>query len=181
MLDTNPACSYALIEAPEEPLISSFLVSGADPNVRCEMDVTPLSMGVAYAPLAIVRQLFAHCPPGTSFRGQLLNWAARRTSSDAEEVVQLVLDRCRPDLNKTQYEDDRFSYYLHRVLGLGTALHDAARSGQTGIVRMLLQKGTDASIRDSMGQTALDVAESNGNEAAAALLRAPEKLTGAKM
>lgn len=39
-----------------------------------------------------------------------------------------------------------------------TALHRAARDGQTGIVKMLLERGADASIRNWWGDTALSEA-----------------------
>nr|POF13268.1 ankyrin repeat and sam domain-containing protein 1a [Quercus suber] len=173
--------SYAMETDPDEPLVSWFLSNGADPNAKCEMDITPLSTAVECAPMPIVKQLFAHCPSSTLFRGQLLHWAARRTSDDANDVVQLVLERCRPDLNKTWYEDDVFSYEVRKIVGIGTALHEAARVGQASVVRTLLQEGTDVSIRNSRGNTALEVAELYENHAAAALIRYAEKSTSAKM
>lgn len=177
----NLAHRYAVAMAPDEPLISWFLSNGADPNARCEMDMTRLSTAVGYAPLPIIKQLFAHCPPGPSFHGQLLHWAARRESDDAEDVLQLVLERCRPDLNKVLYEDDPFSYAVRKVVGLGTALHEAATIGRPGTVQMLLRNGADASILDSRGNTALEVAELHEQRAAVALLRNAEKGSSAKI
>ncbi|KAF2209962.1 hypothetical protein CERZMDRAFT_10564, partial [Cercospora zeae-maydis SCOH1-5] len=154
-----PLLSYAVTTDPDESLIGWFLENGADPNARCQLDITPLSTAVEGAPLAIIEQLFAHCPPSTCFHGQLLHWAARRISNDAEDVVRLVLERCQPDLNKILYKDDAFSYEVRKVVGLGTALHEAARSGHPSVVRLLIQRGTDVTIRDSRGKTALEVAE----------------------
>ncbi|KAF2773795.1 ankyrin [Teratosphaeria nubilosa] len=176
-----PLLSYAIATEPDEALISWFLSNGANPNARCEMDITPLSTAVGCAPLPVIKQLFAHCPPSTSLGGQLLHWAARRASDDAEDVVQFLLEHCQPDLNKILYEDDVFSYEVRRVVGLGTALHEAARTGRPSVVQMLIQKGTDVSIRDSCGNTALEVAEIHGNLAATALLRNAEKELSAKM
>ncbi|KAK3616232.1 hypothetical protein LTR56_026093 [Elasticomyces elasticus] len=176
-----PLLSYAVATAPDESLVSWFLSNGADPNARCEMDVTPLSTAVGCAPLPIIKQLFAHCPLSTPLRGQLLHWAARRTSDDADDVAQFVLERCRPNLNKILYGDDAFSYEVRKVVGLGTALHEAARMGRPSVVQMLLRKGTDISIRDSRGNTALEVAELYENHAAVSLLRFAEKSASAKM
>lgn len=145
------------------------------------MDITPLSTAVGCAPLPIIKQLFAHCSPSTSFGGQLLHWAARRASDDAENVVQFLLQHCQPDLNKILYEDDAFSYEVRKVVGLGTALHEAARTGRPSVVQMLIQKGTDVSIRDSRGNTALEVAELHENLDATALLRNAEKDSLAKI
>lgn len=172
---------YAVATEPDESLVSWFLNNGADPNARCEMDITPLSIAVECAPLSIIEQLFAHHPSGTSLHGQLLHWAARRTADDAEDVLQLVLNHCQPDLNKTLYEDDAFSYEVRKVVGLGTALHEAARYGRPSVVQMLLQKGIDVSIRDSCGNTALEVAERCENDAAVAMLRLADKGMLAKM
>lgn len=166
---------YAIATQPNESVISWFLSNGADPNARCEMDITPLSTAVGCAPLPIIKQLFAHCPPSTSFDGQLLHWAARRASDDAEDVVQFLFQHCQPDPNKVWYEDDAFSYEIRKVVGLGTALHEAAKMGLPGIVQTLIQNGTAVSIRDSRGNTALEVAEVHENLAAAALLGNAEK------
>jgi len=50
-------------------------------------------------------------------------------------------------------------------------LHCAARAGYPRVVRLLLQKGADASARNAAGQTPLDCALSGGHAEAAALLR----------
>jgi len=52
-----------------------------------------------------------------------------------------------------------------------TILHSAARAGDPRVVRLLLQKGGDASARNSADQTAQDVAQAGGKEEAAAVLR----------
>jgi ankyrin repeat protein len=43
--------------------------------------------------------------------------------------------------------------------GRATPLHEAAREGHEAIVRALLAAGADPAIRDSLGRTALDLAE----------------------
>jgi len=52
-----------------------------------------------------------------------------------------------------------------------TILHCAARAGYPRIARLLLQKGADATAKNSAGQSALDVAQSGGHAEAAAVLR----------
>lgn len=95
--------------------------------------------------------------------------------------MRLVLERCRPDLNKILYKDDAFSYEVRKVVGLGTALHEAARAGRPSVVQILTQRGTDVTIRNSCGNTALEVAEIHENHAAVALLRCAEKSKSANM
>lgn len=172
---------YAVATDPDESVILWFLQNGADPNARCQLDITPLSTAVECAPVPIIEQLFSHCPSSTRFRGYLLHWAARRTSDDAEHVVRLVLERCQPDLDQILYKDDAFSYEVRKSVGLGTALHEAARAGHLSVVQMLIARGTDVTIRDSCGNTALEVAEICENHAAVALLRCAEKSPSPKI
>ena len=171
----------AVKEAPDEALISWFLSNGADPNAMCEMDFTPLSTAVGYGPLPIVKQLFAHCPQRVRLHGYLLHWAARRQSDDAVEVVQLVLERCRPDVNEIFHGDDGYGFPMLCASGLGTALHEAAKEGRSDVVQLLIREGTDLSKRDTLGKTALEVAEFFQNHAAVELLRSAEKNVAAKM
>jgi ankyrin repeat protein len=52
-----------------------------------------------------------------------------------------------------------------------TILHSAARTGYPRVVRLLLQKGADASAHNGAGQTALDIAQAEGKTEAAGVLR----------
>lgn len=181
MTTVDRAHRHALATGCDESLVSWFLSHGADPNARCQMDITPLSTAAGCAPFPIVQQLLAHCPPGTLFQGQLLHWAARRQSDDANQVVSLILERCQPDVNGVFYNDDPFSYELQKVTGLGTALHEVAKMGQPRVADLLLQTGTDISIRDSCGNTALETAKQYENHAITELLRRAEKKLAANM
>lgn len=148
-----------------ESLIAWFLSNGADPNATCQMDMTPLSDAVALAPYSIVERMLKHCPPTTVLRGQLLHFAASRsTPEDCDAVLQLVLHRCPPtDINARMYEDHAFSYEVRKIVGLGTPLHGAARLGRLSAIRILIANGADLGFRDSCGNTALEVAERQGH------------------
>lgn len=136
------------------------------------MDITPLSTAVAEARYSVVEQLFTRCPATTIFRGQLLHYAAgRRIPEDCDVVLQLVLQRCQKNINALMYQDHGFSYEVRKVVGLGTALHEAARVGRLSTVRILIANGADTSIRDSCGSTALEVAEREHKLTAADELR----------
>jgi ankyrin repeat protein len=176
-------CRHAAADAPDPTLISWFLNNGADPNKKCTMDITPLSTAAGCAPLAIVKQLLDWCPPDTTFRGGLLHWAARRKpdAPDAVDVVKLILDRCHTNVNHVEYEDDFFSYGCQHFVGLGTALHSAARIGSPLVVDFLIQKGTDITIRDSCGKTALEVAQAHENHPAIELLQRAERRLAARI
>ncbi|CZT19206.1 uncharacterized protein RCC_05052 [Ramularia collo-cygni] len=160
-----PLLSFAIFANVSEALIAWFLSNGADPNATCQMDITPLSTAVAEGRYSVVEQLLTHCPPTTSFRGQLLHLAAgRNIPEDYDAIFRLVLQKCHQnDINAIMYQDHVFSYEVRRVVGLGTALHEAAKVGQLSAVRTLIASGADPSIRDSRGNTALEVAEREHN------------------
>ena len=164
------ATRLALEDGADESLIAWFLANGADPNARYEMDMTPLSIAVQFAPLPIIETLFAHSKP--PFHGQLLHHAARRTSSsDCKAVIELVLQRCgRSQINDIMYQNHAFSFEIRKCVGFGTALYEAARYGTPQAVRVLLDHGADASVRGTCGRTALEVAEKAGNRVVVDLL-----------
>jgi hypothetical protein len=164
--------SFAISKRVSESLIPWFLSNGADPNATCQMDITPLSTAVVEAPYSVVEPLFLHCPTTTIFRGQLLHLAAaRHLPEDYDAILRLVLERCLEGINARMYQDHCFSYEVRKVAGLGTPLHEAARVGRLSGVRILIAHGADASIRNSDGLTALEVAERNHNTAVADELR----------
>lgn len=79
------------------------------------------------------------------------------------------------------WQDCPLAYECYRVTGIGTALHEVARTGRPELAAILLQRGADISLRDSRGHTALEAAESVGNEPVLDLLKHMEKkqrLTG---
>jgi len=45
-----------------------------------------------------------------------------------------------------------------------TSLHDAARSGQLSVAKLLVERGADVRLKDNFGQTASDGARSEGRE-----------------
>jgi ankyrin repeat protein len=55
--------------------------------------------------------------------------------------------------------------------GSNTILHEAARLGNLRIIRLLLQKGADPSIRNDNAETPADISEHSGHSAATQLLR----------
>ena len=131
----------------------------------------------------VVRELLVH-DPDLSFQaflgGTALHWAY---FSGQREVVELLL---RAGADPTARDDEYgctprafgicvaaswgFAGIFERVLrmdpkavnileGRATPLHEAAGEGHEAIVRALLAAGADSSIRDSLGRTALDLAQ----------------------
>lgn len=151
-----------------------LLENGADPNKRCLFDVTPLSFAAQTAPVHTVKFMLDDYD-GDVRKGQLLHFAARR-QTDVVEVLELLLDRGAP-INQTLYENHEFSRRWHFWMPLGTALHEVAQFGKIRAVRFLLSRGIDPSIKDNMGDTALDRARQFNREAVVKLLEEVEDQT----
>lgn len=69
------------------------------------------------------------------------------------------------------FQDDVEMFEMERYSGLGTPLHSAAGSGHLDMVELLLQRGADPLIKNSMGLLPIEVAEYHGRSAVTALLR----------
>lgn len=84
---------------------------------------------------------------GSIEHGQLLYWAALRSSGSAE-VLEFLLDKGM-SINAIEFESFPDLYWVERWKGLGTALHKAARNGNVEAVKFLLARGADPLIEDS--------------------------------
>ena len=73
-------------------------------------------------------------------------------------MVAYLLDR-GADVDEVPDNDD--IYDNERQLGLGNALCTAARAGKVEVVKLLLERGAKRQARDTLGRTALDLAELN--------------------
>src|SRR4051812_34979829 len=148
-----------------------LLEHGADPNQQCSIDLTPMSYAVERASLGTIAILFER---GVDVqKGELLQHAIERTT-DIIEVLALLLDK-GARLNSKMYEDHYFSWRLYYFMGLGTVLHKAADMGKLDVVRYLISKGADTSIRDAIGRTALDWAELKHHSEIVELLRSERR------
>ncbi|KAK0278436.1 hypothetical protein LTR35_009175 [Friedmanniomyces endolithicus] len=162
----QPPCLSLCIHDPE--LVTWFLQNGADPDRRCEIDLTPLSTAVEAAPLEIIDLMLASSEQVG--HGQLLHYAVRREAKDRLEVLRLVLSR-GARIDHVMYENDLKSYHMQKAFGLGTALHEAARLSRIDVIEVLAAKGANPLVEDSLGRTPLQVAELLENRAAAEVLR----------
>jgi ankyrin repeat protein len=132
-----------------------FLERNANPNARCKFDITPFSLAVQEAPIEIIQLLFEH---GASINaGQPLHYAVRRKSNDRSVVIQSLISKgaC---VNAVMFQDHLPSFYHFESLGLGTALHSAARYGDRQAVQLLLESGADPSIKDTRNQLPIQLA-----------------------
>ena len=145
-----------------------FLDHGADPNARGDWDITPLSAAVRQAPMSTVRLLLER--GGDVQRGQLLLFAMERELPDQLAVVDWLV-RLGAPISARQFENDAGSWMENRNFGMGTPLHKAAERGKADIVAYLLEHGADDTINDTLGRTAVELAESGGFDTVVQLLQ----------
>nr|POE63633.1 isoform 2 of ankyrin-2 [Quercus suber] len=144
-------------------VVSWFITNGANPDVTCEIDTTPLSRAVQFAPFGIIKMLFEASPSPQN--GQLLHHATFRKFDDCGEVCRFILERCDFSVNDIMYQNHAMSYQYYKVISLGRPLHEVARCGRLEIALVLLEYGADLTALDAHGHTVLQVAETAGNEA----------------
>lgn len=86
-------------------------------------------------------------------------------------MMGYLLDR-GADVNKIEWShsdgDSRFNTTAGQ--GYGTALHVAARDGNEAKLLLLLSRGADRNIHDTLGRTALEVADDAGNDGIVVIL-----------
>jgi ankyrin repeat protein len=134
-----------------------FLGHGAEPDARCYLDLTPLSLAVRYASVSTFQVLLNR---GSADKGQLVHHAVER-EVDTIEVLDILVDKGAP-LDELQYERDLPSWNHEFFKGLGTPLHRATELGKIDVARYLLQNHANRNARDSNGCTPLDIAYRKG-------------------
>lgn len=135
-----------------------LLECGADLNKRPITDITPLSYAVEYATPSLVQELLDR--GGDVQKGELLQHALNR-KTDIVAVLRILLDKGAP-LDAIEYANHAGSFSTYVFLERGTPLCKAAGIGNTEAVQFLLERGADASIRNSKGRTPLECAERGG-------------------
>ena len=146
-----------------------LLAHGADPNVPCMFDWTPLSYAITKARRDIIELLFER--GGSIANGQLLHCAVLRTQPDCLEIIQMLLDKgC--DIDAIRYQNHKPSYdHFNFMVGLGTPLHEVARVGRLDVAKFLLDRGANPRVRDTWGGLPIDTAHEHGHLDIVDLLR----------
>lgn len=146
---------------------------GADLNQQCYDDLTPMSYAVEDATPSLIRALLDR---GVDVhKGQLLPHALER-KTDVVQVMTMLLDKGAP-LNEIMYETHPPSSAMYFFMDHGTPLSKAVKLGLTDVVRFLLERGADASIKDTHGKSPRDSAEAGGNVAILDMLVEAERTT----
>jgi ankyrin repeat protein len=114
-----------------------------------EYGQNPLKVAAVYGRVAVVRVLLEG--------GANIEWTNKYQSTALHAAaLNGELDVCRLLLDWGAKVDPvaRWKY---------TPLHDAAREGYLSVVKLLVERGADVGLKDVDGETASDMARSNGH------------------
>ncbi|CAF93967.1 unnamed protein product, partial [Tetraodon nigroviridis] len=119
----------------------------SNPCISDAAGKTPLDLACEFGRVAVVQLLLSSNMCATMLEPKPsdpngvspLHLAAKNGHID---VIRLLIQAC---------------LYINRQSESGTALHQAALCGKTEVVRLLLDSGISAGVRNTMSQTALDI------------------------
>lgn len=131
-----------------------LLDHGANPNVQCDIDSTPLPYAVKYADLRIVDLLLRR--GGDVRKGQLLHHAMYR-ECDTVKVVKELIDRGAP-LNSLMYQDHQASWDMFPYMR-ETPLHTAVALKKRDVMHYLIGEGANMNIENAKGKTVMQSAD----------------------
>jgi hypothetical protein len=139
---------------------------GADPNVQCYDENTPLHSAVCYGDVEMV-QVLLNLEADVNIRNghnrSPLNYITARSSSFGADgyqllanVARLLLDR-GADVNAQNDEGQ-------------TPLHTTTEAGQIEVIRVLLERGANVGAEDTQGRTPFKLAKEKGYDEIMTLL-----------
>ena len=145
-------------------LVQWHLAHGADPNANLRGETyTALELGAIYASTETLASLLQH-----DARIQSTSALTLAAYYGRVKVVAFLLDYgAAIDV----IPDNDHTYEAKREKGLGNALHTAARERKDEVVALLLGRGAGPEVKDSLGKSALELAESHGHSSIVAMLR----------
>jgi ankyrin repeat protein len=167
----------------DETLVRWYLDHGVSPNAATFGGYTAISNACRSASVEIVKLLVSR--GGDVMDKDVVAQAVEQYSQGVSgrlEVVRYVLDLGAPINMRANIQMGPFWNSWMSVMGADTALHYAARGGKEDMVRLLLERGANKSLKTSprashIGEykTALEIAEEKGFEVIADLLRNDER------
>lgn len=150
----------------DEVLLKWFLQHGADPNICGAPVVERYHLGESFGYMcepAPLRNAVLKHPPAidtlVAYGARLdisspLHWAVRSQSENEALLDHLLELGC--DINALEYENNE-EWRQHNNRSRGTPLHVAVDSYEPRTIKYLLSRGADHAIRNSEGETALEM------------------------
>ncbi|KAM0703343.1 hypothetical protein Q7P35_009281 [Cladosporium inversicolor] len=150
----------------QDTIVKMLLDRGADPQARTTQEMTPLHIAASQGSLSTVELLFSHNKdPGVDLLC-VGDWSPLHLASSGGRQPALLLVHAWQFYKRDLAREDHAGvvrYLLSRGASVNrasrsskTALHLAAASGLTGVVRALLEgKGVHIEAKDNLGNTPL--------------------------
>ncbi|RMZ17521.1 hypothetical protein D0860_00359 [Hortaea werneckii] len=152
----------------DRDMVQWFFQNGAEPDARCDLDLTPLSVAVEVGQFEGVKLMMGESRRIRS--GQLLHHAVRREAPNCDQVVEYIIEH-GADVDEVMYQHDIQSYLQQEAFGLGTPLHEAAKLGKLDVIELLGRFSANPLIEDSLGMTPIQAAEAMNHSDACGLLQ----------
>lgn len=169
--DTRPLIIVAAVNGHAD-IIDVLLNAEGDPNLRDEAGRTALYWAASQGFNRSVDMLLKH-DANPNLKNNVGKTALMvAAQSGYRKVVDLLL-QYHADINAIEDDERSDDEDSSRM----TALSYAARGGHTRIVRMLVTHGADIFLKNSNGETAIDIARKNGFGAIIKLLSASSSQT----
>lgn len=168
MIGNKTLTSPSLATSANKPSLVQFHLShGADPNRNRRGDInTPLECAAISASIPVLKLLLdagAQMPTRSAL--------SRAASYGRVEVVEYLLDR---GASIDEIPDNEDIFENESIHGVKNALCTAAARGKVEVVALLLERGADKNVKDTLGRTALELAELGGHEDFVRLLKRGE-------
>lgn len=169
--------------------VSTLLLRGLDPNTRSPKGEHPLILAVQSGSLKVVHVLLAH--PATQVEARTaqdespLMLAALKGYTDiCQKLIERDADVNKPGWTPLHYAAtgghiaiiqlllNKHAYVDAASPNGSTPLMMAARYGSAAAVKLLLEAGADPTLKNKLGLTAIDFANSNQRTEAAGVIAA---------
>lgn len=144
----------------DAPQVTDFLLSQStvDVEARTSKDESPLMIAAIKGQLDLVRRLIARKAEVNKPGWTPLHYAASHAGENSVAMVRLLLEH--------------HAYIDAESPNKTTPLMMAAQYGSAGVVKLLLEEGADALLKNQLGLTAIDFARQANRQASADIIAA---------